>query len=301
MAAEWGHYRTPAGRAVYYVLAPEHRSPGGALPRSPSGPEPAACPRGKPRAGTVNREPPEVHRPRCRRRRLPPRRHARHRFPRPRPVAARPGPARVPAACMTVWSAAASPSGQGSGGVPRAAASAAPTRLEQAHERKPEPGRRYTTWGRATTLGPHAPRGAAGRHHVGPLGATRRGDVRVSRNARRIPAPRGAGGVRRTRPGSAPVGMACPEPHSAGHSRRAGMVSRAANATPSPRPRRPAAAAGRSGHVVPGPAAVEIRPLMARGGRPQGRRTRQPDLGRAGWRARRGGEPVSAAAAHRRL
>ena len=23
MAADWGHYRTPAGRAVYYVLAPE--------------------------------------------------------------------------------------------------------------------------------------------------------------------------------------------------------------------------------------------------------------------------------------
>jgi len=25
MAADWGHYRTPAGRAVYYVLAPEPR------------------------------------------------------------------------------------------------------------------------------------------------------------------------------------------------------------------------------------------------------------------------------------
>jgi hypothetical protein len=26
MAADWGHYRTPAGRAVYYVLAPEPRA-----------------------------------------------------------------------------------------------------------------------------------------------------------------------------------------------------------------------------------------------------------------------------------
>ncbi len=86
MAADWGHYRTPAGRAVYYVLALDPcgtRSPRGALPRSPWG-WPADCPRGKPLAGAVNREPPEVHRPRFRRRRLPPRRHARHRFPWPR-------------------------------------------------------------------------------------------------------------------------------------------------------------------------------------------------------------------------
>jgi hypothetical protein len=38
LAADWGHYRTPAGRAVYYVLAPEPRRPvqGGApaLPRA---------------------------------------------------------------------------------------------------------------------------------------------------------------------------------------------------------------------------------------------------------------------------
>ena len=99
MAAEWGHYRTPAGRAVYYVLAPEPqaisvvprgktsrwtRLPRVALPRRPWD-QPADCPRGKPPAGTVNREPPEVHRPRFRRRRMPPRRHARHRFPRSRP------------------------------------------------------------------------------------------------------------------------------------------------------------------------------------------------------------------------
>ena len=31
LAADWGHYRTPAGRAVYYVLAPE------SAPFSPSG------------------------------------------------------------------------------------------------------------------------------------------------------------------------------------------------------------------------------------------------------------------------
>jgi len=31
MAAGWGHYRTPAGRAVYYVLAPEPRAIANAL------------------------------------------------------------------------------------------------------------------------------------------------------------------------------------------------------------------------------------------------------------------------------
>ena len=38
MAVDWGHYRTPAGRAVYYVLAPEPQAsptPRGALPRHP--------------------------------------------------------------------------------------------------------------------------------------------------------------------------------------------------------------------------------------------------------------------------
>jgi hypothetical protein len=60
------------------------RPPRAALPRNPWV-HPAVCPRGRPSAGVVNHEPPEVHRPRFRRRRLPPRRHARHRFPRPRP------------------------------------------------------------------------------------------------------------------------------------------------------------------------------------------------------------------------
>jgi hypothetical protein len=39
MAADWGHYRTPAGRAVYYVLAPESQVttvvPGGDDPSNP--------------------------------------------------------------------------------------------------------------------------------------------------------------------------------------------------------------------------------------------------------------------------
>ena len=35
MAADWGHYRTPAGRAVYYVLAPE---PQVAIPRGDAPP-----------------------------------------------------------------------------------------------------------------------------------------------------------------------------------------------------------------------------------------------------------------------
>lgn len=35
LAADWGHYRTPAGRAVYYVLAPE------SAPFAPTGDGPA--------------------------------------------------------------------------------------------------------------------------------------------------------------------------------------------------------------------------------------------------------------------
>jgi hypothetical protein len=35
MAADWGHYRTPAGRAVFYVLAPEGTSRGDAASSLP--------------------------------------------------------------------------------------------------------------------------------------------------------------------------------------------------------------------------------------------------------------------------
>ena len=77
-------------------------------------------------------------------------------------------------------------------------------------------------------------------HHVGLTAQPDVGTCAWAATRARSPHPGGAGGVRRTRPGSAPVGMACLEPHSAGHSRRAGIVSRAANATPSPRPGRPA-------------------------------------------------------------
>jgi hypothetical protein len=47
MAADWGHYRTPAGRAVYYVLAPEPQdetSPGSAA-APPLGPARGLPPR----------------------------------------------------------------------------------------------------------------------------------------------------------------------------------------------------------------------------------------------------------------
>ena len=139
---------------------------------------------------------------------------------------------------MTVRSTAASPSGQESGGVPRAAASAAPTRQEQVHEGEQEPGA-YHYVGPQHHVGPHDHVGPPAGHHVGPVGATRRGDVRVSRNTRTVPAPRRGRRRGRTRPGSASVGMTCLEPHSAGRPRRAGMVSRAANATPPPRPPAP--------------------------------------------------------------
>jgi hypothetical protein len=47
MAADWGHYRTPAGRAVYYVLAPEPQdetSPG-SVAAPPLGPARGLPPR----------------------------------------------------------------------------------------------------------------------------------------------------------------------------------------------------------------------------------------------------------------
>jgi hypothetical protein len=37
MAADWGHYRTPAGRAVFYVLAPEITNARGSAASHPSG------------------------------------------------------------------------------------------------------------------------------------------------------------------------------------------------------------------------------------------------------------------------
>ncbi|HEY0932982.1 MAG TPA: hypothetical protein VGD91_04480 [Trebonia sp.] len=46
MAAEWGHYRTPAGRAVYYVLAPEQRD--SVLPRGEVAPDLRGTSRGLP-------------------------------------------------------------------------------------------------------------------------------------------------------------------------------------------------------------------------------------------------------------
>ena len=151
--------------------------------------------------------------------------------------AARPGPEQDPAACTTVRSAAALPSGQGSEGVPRAAATAVPTRQEQVHEGKPEP---------------DAPDHVGSPdHHMGPpdhVGLTAQPDVRTcawAATRARSPHPRGAGGVRRTRPGSAPVGMACLEPHSADRSRRAGWCRGPQTRHHPAPPRRPAAAAGR--------------------------------------------------------
>jgi hypothetical protein len=44
-AADWGHYRTPAGRAVYYVLVPERASP---APRGNVAPDPWGSDRGLP-------------------------------------------------------------------------------------------------------------------------------------------------------------------------------------------------------------------------------------------------------------
>jgi hypothetical protein len=44
MAADWGHYRTPAGRAVYYVLTWDETSPGSAASQ-PLGPARGLPPR----------------------------------------------------------------------------------------------------------------------------------------------------------------------------------------------------------------------------------------------------------------
>jgi hypothetical protein len=46
MAADWGHYRTPAGRAAYYVLAPEQQANTNALGSAAS--HPAGLDRGLP-------------------------------------------------------------------------------------------------------------------------------------------------------------------------------------------------------------------------------------------------------------
>ena len=77
-------------------------------------------------------------------------------------------------ACMTVRSTAALPSGQGSEGVPRAAASAAPTRQEQVHEGEPEPGERDYEGprhdvGPRDDMGPHDVVDPSADDHVGPL------------------------------------------------------------------------------------------------------------------------------------
>jgi hypothetical protein len=45
LAADWGHYRTPAGRAVYYVLVPERGSP---APRGNVAQDPWGSDRGLP-------------------------------------------------------------------------------------------------------------------------------------------------------------------------------------------------------------------------------------------------------------
>ena len=124
----------PRAGPCYYVLAPDgsRTNSRGSAASQPSGLD-RGLPLGEPRAGTVNREPPEVHRPRRRRRRLPPRRHARHRVSRPRPLRRGLGGAssrgvydRQVRCRLAFWS--------GISRRPRAAASAAPTHLEQEHE-----------------------------------------------------------------------------------------------------------------------------------------------------------------------
>jgi len=45
MAADWGHYRTPAGRAVYYVLAPEPQTSQGSAASQPLRPARGLPPR----------------------------------------------------------------------------------------------------------------------------------------------------------------------------------------------------------------------------------------------------------------
>jgi hypothetical protein len=59
MAVDWGHYRTPAGRAVYYVLAPESQvvSPGDD-PRYPSPDETSQGSAASPPLGTARGLPP---------------------------------------------------------------------------------------------------------------------------------------------------------------------------------------------------------------------------------------------------
>jgi hypothetical protein len=51
LAVEWGHYRTPAGRAVYYVLGPE-RDP--TIPRGNVAPDPWGTDRGLPPRETAS-------------------------------------------------------------------------------------------------------------------------------------------------------------------------------------------------------------------------------------------------------
>ena len=52
LAADWGHYRTPAGRAVYYVLVPEPQA--AVIPR---GDDPSYPPKINPREGAASLSP----------------------------------------------------------------------------------------------------------------------------------------------------------------------------------------------------------------------------------------------------
>jgi hypothetical protein len=208
--------------------------------------------------------------------------------------AARHGPARVPAACMTVRSTAASPSGQESGGVPRAAVSAAPTRQEQVHEGEPAAGA-YHHVGSQHHVGPQHNVGPSAGHHVGPVGATRRGDVRVSRNTRTLPAPRRGRRRGRTRSGSASVGTtALSRTRQVIPAARDGVAGRKRDTIPAPPGARPPQPGVRGSRPRPGrhehlsPDARRRIPVCGPGLRvfdgawrpAQGKRTRQPDLGR---------------------
>ena len=140
----------------------------------------------------------------------------------------------------------------------RAAASAAPTRQEQVHEREPEPGA-YHHVGPQHHVGPHDDVGPPAGHHVGPAGTTRRGDVRVSRNTRTVPHPARGRRRGRTRRHSA-SGERMPPAALGRFVPAARGVSRAANATP---PARPAPGWPQPGvrGSRPGPAATNLLPV----------------------------------------
>lgn len=172
---------------------------------------------------------------------------------------------------MTARCAAGCPSGQDYAGVRRAAISAAPTHLEQAHEDHHQQEAR-------DHVGPRTV------HHLGPVTPTNVGNGRRAPHTPAFPAPRGTGEPGRRCSPSRPGG-ADRESRTRGHPRTVGPVPRAANAAPPPRPgHRPAPAGARDD--VPDPAAVKTFPcpldtariifqgtgrgvlLMAHGGRP---------------------------------